>query len=154
MGPEFNMLEETSGPPFSRIDNGCLCNTSPLQTPCGQGALSECYLGDAQLYLDPAYNNKSCSTAEITHRSPFAKTYLSDSLDAADASYRYPTTDVHFVFGGLDSGSAVPEALLWEGLISPKTPPTISCVPDAPHEIADVLDGATLVANDIISSCH
>jgi hypothetical protein len=154
MGSEFNMLEQTSGPPFARIDNGCLCNTPPLQTPCGQGALSECYEGDANTYLDPAYNNHACSSSEKSHRSPWAPTFLHDSLDSADATYNYPTTDMHFVFGGQDNGSAVPQAVLWNSLITGKGRTTMDCVADAPHEIADVLDGATKVASDIIANCH
>ena len=34
------------------------------------------------------------------------------------------------------------------------SPITSSCVLDAPHPIADVLDGAQQIANDVIAGCH
>src|SRR4029077_2777946 len=34
MAPEINMLEMASGPPFARIDQGCLCNGVSVQNPC------------------------------------------------------------------------------------------------------------------------
>src|SRR5262249_32348640 len=80
MGSEFNMLEETNGPPFSRIDNGCLCNAAPIQTPCVAQPISDCYLEEANIYLDPAYANKACSSAEKRHHSPQAGAFLHDSL--------------------------------------------------------------------------
>jgi hypothetical protein len=154
MGSTFNMLEQTSGPPFDSIPNGCLCNTAAIQTPCGQGALSECFLSDAEAYLDPAYNNTQCSTAEITHRSSWTPIFLHDSLTSSDATFSYPTTNIHFVFGGLDTGSAVPQAVQWNSQITANGSTTISCVADAPHEIADVRDGATQISDDIIANCH
>ena len=77
-----------------------------------------------------------------------------DSLDSADAQFNFPTTDIHFVFGGLDDGHGVPHATLWLSEITGKGPPTVSCVADAPHEIADVVDGAKQIANDLITFCH
>jgi hypothetical protein len=154
LSPDFNMLEETSGPPLTRIADGCLCNQPSVQTPCGQGALSECYLKDANAFIDPAYDTNACSTAERTHRSGSEASFIHDSLDTADATYNFPSTDIHFVFGGLDDGSAVPEAVIWSGLITGKYTITTDCVADAGHEIADVLDGALKVANDLIAYCH
>jgi hypothetical protein len=155
LGSMFNMIEETSGPPFTRIDNGCLCNSSFLQTPCGRGALSECYLQDATAFLDPSYNNRSCSMAERTHHSPFESQFVHDSLDSVGATFNFPATDIHLVFGGQDASSSVPQGVMWQSLITDKNgAPTVACVADAPHELADVLDGATKIADDLIASCH
>jgi hypothetical protein len=154
LGSMFNMLEQTSGPPLTHIDRGCLCTYPEEQTVCGQGLLSECFGHDAQMFIDPSYDNTKCSQAEQTHHTTYLGQFLHDSLDSTDATFVYPTTDIHFVFGGMDDSSAVPLGLDWRNLITPKVPPTVDCVADAPHEIADVLDGATRIATDLISSCH
>lgn len=152
MGPEFDMLEETGGPPFARVDNGCLCNVS-APTPCGQGTLSECFLSNANAYLDPAYDNRACSNAEKTHHSPDTKLFLRDSLNSPDATFDFPSTDIHFVFGGMDSGPSVPEGMEWVNAITAKHPPVVDCVADAPHEIPNVKDGAQKIASDLIAFC-
>jgi hypothetical protein len=154
MGSEFTMLEQTGGPPFTRIDNGCLCNTAAVQTPCGQGALSTCYQKEAQQFIDPAYGNSSCSSAELTHGSRNAGQFLNDSIASPDATTSYPNTDIHFVFGGLDDGSAVPQGMIWESGITPKNPPVVECVADAGHRVPDVLDGAKKIASDLIAYCR
>ena len=63
LGSIYNMVELDSGPPFSRIDYGCLCNgTSPV-SPCGTRNRS-CY-GDgstAQRLTESAYGNNDCFT--------------------------------------------------------------------------------------------
>jgi len=153
MSSRFNMVEETSGPPLARIDHGCLCNARQ-QTPCGQGVLKECYGGDANQYLDPSYQTNACSSAERVHHSQFEQQFLHDSVASPDATYNYPFTDIHFLFGGQDNTNAPPQAMEWIPFISAKGTPTVDCVADAPHQIADVLDGADKVANDIITYCH
>jgi hypothetical protein len=154
MGPEFDMLEHTSGPPFTRIDHGCLCNEPALKTPCRSGKISECYQAEAGAFLDPAYNNKACSQAERTHRSPFEQIFHHDSLDSDDAIFDYPNTDIHFVFGGLDTSPGVAQGAAWIPLITGKSTLTVDCVADAPHEIPDVFDGAMKIADDLINYCH
>jgi hypothetical protein len=155
LGPEFTMLEETSGPVFDRIDDGCLCNTPSVQTACGQGALSECYgTQESSLYINPSYQNKACSSAVHSHRSTMEATFLHDSLDTRGAQFNFPTTYIHFLFGGLDSSSAVPQATEWQSQIMGTVKPPVDCVPDAGHSISDSLDGAIRIANDIIASCH
>jgi hypothetical protein len=154
LGSMFNMLEQTSGPPLTHIDRGCLCNTPKEQTTCGQALISECYGMDSLMFIDPSYNNTKCSTAVKTHHSSYDGQFLHDSLDSTDATFNYPTTDIHFVIGGLDTSGAVPQALDWSKAITAKTTPTVDCVADAPHELLDVLDGATKVASDLITYCH
>lgn len=153
LSPLFNMVEETSGPPLARIDHGCLCNARN-DTPCGQGVRPECYGGDANAYLDPSYQSNACSSAERVHHSSMLKTFMHDSLGSPDATYNYPFTDIHFVFGGQDNTNAPPQAMEWIPLISARGTPTVDCVPDASHQLPDVFDGATKVADDIINFCH
>jgi hypothetical protein len=58
---------------------------------------------------------------------------------------------VHFLFGGLDTSSAVPQGLLFANQI--KTQKEISCVADASHDITQVLDGANQIVSDLTSYC-
>jgi hypothetical protein len=152
----FDMLEQTGGPPFSRVDRGCLCNSPPIQTACRQQALSECYLSNANNFIDPSYDplGHICSSVESNHDATNATLFLNDSLLAPDATLIYPDTDIHFVFGGQDSGPGVAEATEWVSLITGKAPITVDCVPDAPHKIADVLDGAQKIIDDLVQFCH
>jgi hypothetical protein len=159
MGPVFNFLEETSGPPYARIDKGCTCEADfVMTTPCSNGIqFSECYQMDGNLYIDPAYSptGDECSSAEASHSTTNDPTFLDDSIMGSNPLLSYPNTDIHFVFGDLDTGSADPQAMEWINMITAKNGvPTVSCVADAPHMIADVQDGATTIANDIIASCH
>jgi hypothetical protein len=154
MGAMFDMLEQTSGPPFSRIDDGCLCNKPPVKTPCVRQSISACYLREANTFLDPAYESRACSRAVISHRSPFEAIFLHDSLNAPDATSFYPNTDIHFVFGGRDDTPGAAQATLWLQQISGRNDVTVDCVADAPHEIADVVDGAQKIADDLINFCH
>ncbi|HEV3276198.1 MAG TPA: hypothetical protein VG860_05230 [Terriglobia bacterium] len=152
MGSIFAMVEPTSGPVYSRVDNGCICTQPSKSTPCGGGLLSWCYgMSDAENYVDPAYNNTWCSSAVQSHSTAHQTQFYDDSIDTATASYSYPTTDVHVVFGGQDLTAAVPEGTDWVDLISTKK--SIECVADAPHDLPDALDGAQKVASDLINYC-
>src|SRR5262249_45437105 len=52
----YTYVEMTSGPPFTRIDHGCVCSLNATHnTICGQGVLSECYQTDGNAFIDPAY---------------------------------------------------------------------------------------------------
>ena len=88
MAPEINMLEMASVPPFARIDQGCLCNGVSVQDPCGSGMISMSS-GGGYLPIDPAYNNKACTNAEQTHRSPMRAQFLHDSLNSTDATSNF-----------------------------------------------------------------
>jgi len=153
----FTYVQETSGPPFTRIDHGCICTAPPIMTVCGQGALSECFEDNANRFVDPSYDpsptsQKICSSAK-SGSTVNQQLFIDDSLATTDATYSFPDVNMHFIFGGQDTGSAEPEAMEWQPLITAKSPITSSCVADAPHLIADVLDGAQEVANDMIASC-
>jgi hypothetical protein len=156
LGSILDMVEETSGPPMTRIDHGCMCNTPPVDTPCGQGPLSECYGSDANKFIDPAYNptGSRCSNAEANHDPTHQQQFINDSILSPDAVLSYPTTDVHFVFGGLDVGPEPPQAMLWAPLIQAKVPVAADCVADGTHQIADAQDGAQKISDDLISRCH
>lgn len=81
------------------------------------------------------------------------QTFINDSLDTPAATKDFPNVDNHFVFGGQDNGPEQPQALELIQVISAKNPITYSRVLDAPHPIADVLDGAQQIASDVIAGC-
>jgi hypothetical protein len=146
------MVEPTSGPVFSRIDSGCICSQPRIATPCAEGMQSECYgVATAQQFVDPAYSTGWCSNAVRTHSTAHQTTFFDDSIDSPNATYSYPTTNVHVVFGGQDFTSAVPQGTDWMNLIT--TRKTIECVTDAPHDLPSVLDGAQKVASDLQTYC-
>jgi hypothetical protein len=149
----FTMVEPTSGPTFSRLDYACICDAAKKDTPCGEGLQSQCLsLSNAQNFVDPAYSSPICSSALSTHSTANQAQFLSDSVQSPDATLAYPETYVNFVFGGQDKSSAVTLGQDWQSAITTKS--SIACVADAPHDIADVLDGAQQIANDLVTNCH
>lgn len=147
----FNYVEPTSGPPFSRIDYGCQCQRTTETSDCA-GTLDTCYGTDANMFLDPAYQNSNCSSHSTAASD--VQTWQADSILSTDGKsvLNYGSTRVHFIFGSLDSGSGSAEAVLWQNAITSQHDNV--CVADGPHKIADVMDGATRIANDMISGCH
>jgi hypothetical protein len=152
MSSIFSMVELTSGPPQSRVDYGCICDQPSVGVSCHAGTLNQCYgVKTAQMSIDQAYGSNICSSAVTSHSRANANLFLNDSIDSADAVLSY-STDVHFVFGGKDSSSAVPLGQYFANRITSKH--VVDCVADAPHSIPNVLDGATKIADDLRSFCH
>jgi len=148
LGSIYNMVELDSGPPFGRLDYGCLCSGTAPVSPCGNKS-KPCYSagGTAQLLTDAAYGNKDCAN----HTSTDGTLWEHDSIASPDASYSYPTTDVHVLLGGKDTSSAAPQALLFATQITTKA--EIACVADATHDITTVLDGANHIISDVTTYC-
>lgn len=173
----YKFVELTSGPAFTRIDKGCICD--PLNShdvTCGPDGpepptpQAECYLADGTAFVDPSYNptTHEC-TDSMSGDLTFQQKFYEDSIATPDAVYSFPHVKMNFVFGGQDTGSAKPQGYEWidggstspDGLFTspPVTglngaAPTRACVADAPHPIPDVLDGAQQVANDLIANCQ
>jgi hypothetical protein len=146
----FNLVVPTGGPPFTRIDYGCRCSQQTVQTTDCAGVQGTCYGTDANMFLDPAYRNTNCSNPGAT---PDTAQWQADSILSSDGkSVLNYKTPVHFIFGSLDSGSGSALAVLWENAITSQH--SHACVADAPHEIADVLDGAQAVATELTTNCH
>jgi hypothetical protein len=145
----FNYVQPTSGPPFSSITDGCTCQHVTQQSNCG-AVLDTCYGGDANMFLDPAYQNTNCSS----HNTVDQPTWDADSIISSDlkSTLNYGTTSVHFIFGGLDTGSGAANAVIWENQIASQH--DAQCVASAPHQIADDTAGADAVADNLITNCH
>lgn len=146
----FNFVLPTGGPPFTRIDYGCRCSNQTLQQTDCVGTQVTCYGQDANLYLDPAYANTDCSNISAP---PDTAQWQADSILSSDGksvlNYKIP---VHFLFGQLDTGSGIALAVLWENAITSQH--SNACVPNAPHKLADVQNGAQAIANELIANCH
>jgi hypothetical protein len=151
----FTMVEPTSGPPFSRLDYSCECNQPALPNPCASGTLTQCVGSkNAQDYIDPAYAPATiCSDAVGNHSTANGAQFLSDSILSPEATLSYSNTFVHFAFGGQDTSSAPVMGNEWREAIIPADP-LPACVPDGPHDLADVVDGAAQIVSDIVASCR
>ena len=146
----FSYVLPTSGPPFTNIADGCRCSQQTMQTTKCAGVQGTCYGTDANMFLDPAYGNMDCSNPSAT---PQTSTWLADSILSSDGkSVLNYKTPVHFIFGALDLGSGSALAVLWENAITSTN--SFECIADGPHQIADVMDGATAIATDLINNCH
>ena len=88
LGSILNYVEETSGPPFAQIDQGCICNSPPVQTPCNPQPLNTCYGTDGNDYIDPAYDPTThiCSSVEANHSTANKSMFINDSLLSSDAT--------------------------------------------------------------------
>jgi hypothetical protein len=150
----LTMVEPTSGSPISRLDYSCECNQPDLPDPCDTSQLLQQCAGlmNAEKYIDPAYSSPICSEAVQTQSTAHAAEFLSDSTLSPEATLAYPNTSVHFVWGGQDFSSAPVMGQEWQKVIT--TSNAYSCVADAPHNMADVLDGAQQIVNDIVAYCH
>jgi hypothetical protein len=149
----ISMAEVTSGPPTARLDWGCMCQAGKMSTPCGKGNLGTCFGTVDAAVWDPAYTPDTYCTNAVKGTPPPGGSafFLADSVDATGFKANFPKTNVNIVFGGTDTSSAIPIGMSWYNSITSKK--SQACVADAPHSLANVLDGATQIANDLIDLC-
>ncbi len=150
----FSMVEPTSGPPFSDLEKSCICGPDasvPVVGACGTTANQCLEPKDAKSYVDPAYSSPICSQSLSTHATSDQAQFVSDTIQSPEAVLNYPHTRLLFVFGGQDASSAVTLGPDYMKAVSSSK--SMTCVTDAPHSIADVLDGAQQVASDIKNFC-
>jgi len=153
LGKFLSFAEMTSGPPFNRVDYAWINNVAPAVEYCS-GADVRMGVGKTNAidYVDPAYPGPYCSTDLQTHGTQDQEQFLFDSVTSPDAVLSYPNTKIRFLFGGLDTSSAIRQGLNYQSRIA--QPTSYGCVADAPHSIPDVLDGAQTIASDLIFNCH
>jgi hypothetical protein len=158
MNSIFSMVEETSGPPMSRLDQGCLpasnAECQKQQFTCNAGNpvqnLSACYTPDEAQIVDAAYSQPVCSNA-VNGITPPNGLLLSDSI-LGGLPPTFAKTRVNVLVGGQDNSTAVEQALLWVNSLT-NTSKSQACVSDAPHPIPSVADGASTIAADIQNLC-
>jgi hypothetical protein len=164
LNTEFSMIEPTSGPVMSRIDQGCsVCSNSVEGGVCsttGNTHPQMCYESADASVIDAAYQssgdtaNTPCTNALNGSPGPDASTlFLSDSiLYQGTKTINIPGTTIKQLIGDEDSSNAVPQAFVWQGQASPS--PTQQCLPNVEHDIPSYQTGANQIATDIIAGCH
>jgi hypothetical protein len=160
-GPLLSMVEATSGPPMARIDNGCQKTPPTMTVTCPSGSvLSEGYgVTTASEFIDPAYDGDQDTSSDSQdlctqqmQNGGNLTLFLHDSVVSDDfAAPSYPKTFVNVVFGDKDLSSAVPQGLEWYNAI--RSSKAQACVAGATHVLPSSYEGATQVANDLISFC-
>lgn len=166
LNSELAMIEPTSGPPMTRIDQGCssTCLTGPVCTDSSsQNNPNLCYESADAAVIDEAYQSAGassptpCTTALNGGTEPTTQ-FQSDSIVYnPSGKILLPNTTVKLLFGDLDSSNAVPQGMLWGESITPSTAspsPIYACVANAGHPIPDVMDGALQIASDILNYCR
>jgi hypothetical protein len=147
---------------MARIDHGCQKTPPTMTVTCPSGSvLSEGYgAATASEFIDPAYDGdqdtssdpEDLCTQQIQHGGN-RPLFLRDSVVSNDfAAPNYPRTFVNVVFGDQDLSSAVPQGLEWYNAITSQK--AQACVAGAPHTLPSTYEGATQVANDLISFCR
>jgi hypothetical protein len=156
----FNFVEETGGPPFVRIDQGCICNTSAVFNMCTQQSQTACYGPvDSQMVIDPAYDpvgGATCSGAAATQDTTNRLMFLNDSLLSPDANLSYPHTNINFAFGDQDLGPEAIQNLQWWSAMTPSNgnQQPWTCVPNTTHQMPDFQQGAHQIELDLAANCH
>jgi hypothetical protein len=168
-GPVFTMAEITSGPPFSRLDHGCLGKRSPepiVTCPSGMAISENLSLQDAENYVDPAYDGDyDCTSPTSCHPDstdicgnsilaggPADPRLLHDSiLSDTDPPVLSFTTNVNVVFGAQDLTAAVPLGLEWFNAITSQK--SQACVARAHHSLPGYTEGEQQTVADLKSLC-
>ncbi len=157
----FTMVEATSGPPMTRLDEACVlpsqgttqnfnCNgVDAVPQPPLNFSLSEGQI------IDPAYPAPYCSNAiKGTGTQAPKDLFISDSILGSSLPPTVGSTYVNIVLGGQDTSSAPLQALTWGQSLS-LTEAQRPCVSDAPHALpaGPLGDGVTQIVDDIKSLC-
>jgi hypothetical protein len=170
LGTELAMIDPTSGPVMTSINQGCSPSgtyTGPGNEPCSGSITDMSYsLADAAI-IDSAYQSAGsttptlCTNGVVNNDSTNYNRFLSDSIlpTATPKTIAIHGTNVNLVFGCMDTTNAVPQGESWRLSVSPKNPVTGSHPPevpvlDAPHAIPSVADGAAQIVTDITSLCQ
>lgn len=167
--PELVMIEPTSGPVMSRIDQGCSSTCASLPAPiCSNSSntASMCYESADASVIDEAYQASGattptpCSDSLAGNPGPDAAAmFLSDSiLFQPNQTISFPNTIVKQLFGDSDTSNAVPEGLTWSAAVIPSSSspnPVYQCLASpVAHDIPSFLQGATQIASDIEAGCQ
>lgn len=150
----LDFAELTSGPPFTRVDYACIpsLQPNPQVEYCSNADDGQAVnVTDATNFIDPAYPGAWCSESVQTNDTSHEQQFYNDSVTFTDAVLSYPSTPVWFLYGGKDGSPAINQGELYRTSITSST--SRNCVPDAPHNVPDVSDGAAQIATDLIGQC-
>lgn len=167
LSSELAMIEPTSGPVMSRIDQGCQPCSSSVQGNVCPGSNNNpnlCYESADAAIIDEAYQAPGATTptpcTDALKGNPgtdASSQFLSDSiLYSGSQPVAMPNTVFKMLLADDDTSNAVPEATLFEGVAVPSSSspsPLFQCLPGVQHDIPSFLSGAQQVASDIIQYC-
>ena len=150
MGRIIDLAVPTSGPPFGRLDYGCLGPIDPVWSSQCEGQFSCEFKGQALKLIDAAYGPAS---QDCQNRNPLMEsTWYNDSVVSPFAQFNYPQTEMRFIFGDADHSEAVPLGkLYYDAITSSKKITTVSG--GVPHTIPGVDTGAKQIFADLSEGC-
>jgi hypothetical protein len=161
---ELKMIEPTSGPVMTRLDQGCSASgSSTFLNACTGLQQDMAYStggssgGDAAI-IDEAYQSAGASTPTpctdaINGTAAPAGLFLSDSILYQGAqTVSLPNMTIKQLFGDSDTSNAVPQGTFWNQFISPA--PALQCLASpVAHDIPSFSTGAQQIAADIAAAC-
>ncbi len=155
LGREVDFALPSSGPPFGRVDYGCLGTAlpawaalCPMLRSCNGGSCA--YTGPPQGLIDQTYgqNVSDCQNRNAQN----ASVWYDDSVQSSFAIYDYPQTVVHFLFGAEDCSEAVPLGRVYADAIT--TAKAFAIVPNAQHDLPNWPSGAQAVVSELTANCQ
>ncbi len=154
----FAMVELTSGPLYTALDQGCICSTNlngPSGSPCSAAPAPMCYTAGTTT-IDAAYSQPNvCSSGNTSN----TLLLTSDSIyyqRGKGGVFPVPNTTVDMQFGGKDSLSDASEPQGWQWnrvLLQVKTQDKQVCQSGATHDLPNDSGSATAIATDITTDC-
>lgn len=134
----------TSGPPHAALAKGCL--RDPRYQKYWFDAWAAGIIDDSYGFLN---NNGPCST----HNSSYTQRWLQDAVDTGGNDFYYPSTRVHFIFGGNDPSVAPYHGQDYYNRLKAAGPPHVSeeIVPGMPHPITQSQAGLQALRNAILA---
>lgn len=161
--PSFAMIELTSGPTMTALNQGCVCSLNaldPTGAPCNaaQGHATTyqapmCYTS-GQTTIDAAYSQPTVCSSGNTINSLLLQ---SDSVfyqQGQGAGIPLPVTNIQQRFGAKDSTADEPQGWTWITDVTKNVvPPPSQCEPAASSDLPDDSQSATDIVSDIIKYC-
>lgn len=144
-GSILDVAVPTSGPPLGRLDYAC-----PQPPPAEWAAICDTIVPPDALQC----GNASCSIGSMNAvctqcgPSPTAAELRNQSVVNEEAVLDYPTTLVHFLFGGLDCGASIPMGLMWANAITSAR--LVEYVPNTPHRLWGTPEGRAAIVNALV----
>jgi len=144
LADSLDLLIPISGPPIARNDVGC------FHTP---GYESMWYESSTAKTVDQSFGvnaNGPCLIQDIAY-----ETLYRDASVSVGGQYYYPSTMVHFIFGGADVSSAIGQGNYhFETLVAAGTPAVgRETVADAGHQVQDTSTGAATIRDKLLAEC-
>lgn len=138
----------SGGPPFGRIDLGCLQEGPDPSIWYEDGAAST---------VDQGYGFLTAGTGPCFNHDPAYRSLFEQNSLALPPGRQwvYPTTFVWFMFGELDGSSAVAQGVAFHDKLvaSGQTLVDLSVIPATPHGVPTTAAGANAIRDALLAEC-